>query len=158
MGEIVGSIKGISKAASFLNTPIVSGNVSLYNETNGKGILPTPVIGMVGVIDEVENCLEMNAQDDNTLVIEFLIKRNNFMSKKKIIYEGKAKTILEGPTPDTVIQYFKDDATLIIQISAKAIPIPPSDTSLHASIKFKSARFKINLPCFNSSLPFQLIE
>ena len=33
------------------------------------------------------------------------------MSKKKILYEGKAKTILEGPTPDTVIQYFKDDAT-----------------------------------------------
>ena len=69
MGEIVGSIKGISKAASFLNTPIVSGNVSLYNETNGKGILPTPVIGMVGVIDEVENCLEINAQDDNTLIV-----------------------------------------------------------------------------------------
>ena len=69
MGEIVGAIKGISKAASFLNTPIVSGNVSLYNETNGKGILPTPVIGMVGIINEVENCLGLNAKEGNHLLV-----------------------------------------------------------------------------------------
>ena len=69
MGEIVGAIKGISKAASFLNTPIVSGNVSLYNETNGKGILPTPVIGMVGIINEVENYLALNAKEGNHLLV-----------------------------------------------------------------------------------------
>ena len=63
MGEIVGAIKGISKAASYLNTPIVSGNVSLYNETNGNGILPTPVIGMVGIINKVENCLGVNSEE-----------------------------------------------------------------------------------------------
>ena len=69
MGEIVGSLKGISEAASFLSTPIVSGNVSLYNETNGKSILPTPVIGMVGAIDEVENSLEISAKLDNVLIV-----------------------------------------------------------------------------------------
>ena len=69
MGEIVGAIKGISKAASFLNTPIVSGNVSLYNETNGKGILPTPVIGMVGIINEVENYIGLNAKEGNHLLV-----------------------------------------------------------------------------------------
>ena len=69
MGEIVGAIKGISKAASFLNTPIVSGNVSLYNETNGTGILPTPVIGMVGIINEVENYLGLNAKEGNHLLV-----------------------------------------------------------------------------------------
>jgi len=69
MGEIVGSIKGISSAASFLNTPIVSGNVSLYNETNGNGILPTPVIGMVGIIENIENSLEINAKEGNTLLV-----------------------------------------------------------------------------------------
>jgi phosphoribosylformylglycinamidine synthase len=76
MGEIVGSIKGISQAASTLNTPIVSGNVSLYNETNGQGILPTPVIGMVGIIDEVENCLGISAENNNTLII--LGQKQNF--------------------------------------------------------------------------------
>jgi phosphoribosylformylglycinamidine synthase len=76
MGEIVGSIKGISQAASTLNTPIVSGNVSLYNETNGQGILPTPVIGMVGIIDEVESCLGISAENNNTLII--LGQKQNF--------------------------------------------------------------------------------
>ena len=52
MGQIVHSIKGISEASLKLNMPVISGNVSLYNETNGKAILPTPVIGAVGVIDE----------------------------------------------------------------------------------------------------------
>ena len=76
MGEIVGSIKGISQAASTFNTPIVSGNVSLYNETNGQGILPTPVIGMVGIIDEVESCLGISAGNNNTLII--LGQKQNF--------------------------------------------------------------------------------
>ncbi|MDG2458392.1 MAG: phosphoribosylformylglycinamidine synthase subunit PurL [Alphaproteobacteria bacterium] len=76
MGEIVGSIKGISQAATTLNTPIVSGNVSLYNETNGQGILPTPVIGMVGIIDEVESCLGISAENNNTLII--LGQKQNF--------------------------------------------------------------------------------
>lgn len=53
MGQLVGCIKGIGEAARALDFPIVSGNVSLYNETNGQGILPTPTIGGVGVIDDV---------------------------------------------------------------------------------------------------------
>ena len=50
MGQFVGAIKGIGAAVSALGMPIVSGNVSLYNETDGKGILPTPTIGAVGLI------------------------------------------------------------------------------------------------------------
>ena len=54
MGQIVGAIKGIGAACSHLNYPVVSGNVSLYNETNGNAILPTPAIGGVGVIDDLD--------------------------------------------------------------------------------------------------------
>ena len=50
MGEFVGAIKGIGEAVAALDMPIVSGNVSLYNETDGQGILPTPTIGAVGLI------------------------------------------------------------------------------------------------------------
>ncbi|TPL01288.1 MULTISPECIES: phosphoribosylformylglycinamidine synthase subunit PurL [unclassified Mesorhizobium] len=50
MGQLVGAIKGIGDACRALGFPIVSGNVSLYNETNGRGILPTPTIGGVGLI------------------------------------------------------------------------------------------------------------
>ncbi|APX84519.1 phosphoribosylformylglycinamidine synthase II [Methylorubrum extorquens] len=54
MGQLVGCLKGIGEACLALDFPVVSGNVSLYNETNGVGILPTPTIGGVGVIDDVE--------------------------------------------------------------------------------------------------------
>jgi phosphoribosylformylglycinamidine synthase len=50
MGQFVGCIEGMAEACKALDYPVISGNVSLYNETNGKGILPTPVIGGVGVI------------------------------------------------------------------------------------------------------------
>jgi phosphoribosylformylglycinamidine synthase II len=50
MGQFVGCIEGMAEACKVLDYPVISGNVSLYNETNGKGILPTPVIGGVGVI------------------------------------------------------------------------------------------------------------
>ena len=52
MGQLVQAIKGIGEACKALDFPIVSGNVSLYNETNGRGILPTPTIGGVGLIDD----------------------------------------------------------------------------------------------------------
>ena len=52
MGQFVGCIEGMGEACLALDYPVVSGNVSLYNETNGKGILPTPVIGGVGLIDD----------------------------------------------------------------------------------------------------------
>ena len=51
MGQLVGCIRGIGEACRALDFPVVSGNVSLYNETNGRAILPTPTIGGVGVLD-----------------------------------------------------------------------------------------------------------
>jgi len=53
MGQLVGCLNGIGEAARALDFPIVSGNVSLYNETQGSGIMPTPAIGGVGVIADV---------------------------------------------------------------------------------------------------------
>jgi phosphoribosylformylglycinamidine synthase subunit PurL len=53
MGEIVGAIDGIGEACRALSFPVVSGNCSLYNETNGEPILPTPAIGGVGLIKNV---------------------------------------------------------------------------------------------------------
>ncbi len=53
MGQIVGCVAGMGAACRALDYPVVSGNVSLYNETEGQAILPTPVIGGVGLIDDV---------------------------------------------------------------------------------------------------------
>ncbi len=53
MGQFVGCIQGIGEAARVLEFPVVSGNVSLYNETNGQAILPTPTIGGIALLDDV---------------------------------------------------------------------------------------------------------
>jgi phosphoribosylformylglycinamidine synthase II len=54
MGQIVGCLQGMAEACTSLNYPIISGNVSLYNETNGTGVQPTPAIGGVGILKDVE--------------------------------------------------------------------------------------------------------
>ena len=57
MAQIVGSVKGMGEACKALVTPVVSGNVSLYNETDGEAIFPCPVIGMVGTIADVKKSI-----------------------------------------------------------------------------------------------------
>ncbi|MCG7492233.1 phosphoribosylformylglycinamidine synthase subunit PurL [Thalassobius sp. Cn5-15] len=57
MGQFVGAIKGIGEAVAALDVPIVSGNVSLYNETDGQAILPTPTICAVGLIDQPDHAI-----------------------------------------------------------------------------------------------------
>jgi len=57
MWQFAKGCEGIKEACKNLNTPVVSGNVSLYNETNGEGIFPTPAIVMVGVIDDVQKSI-----------------------------------------------------------------------------------------------------
>ncbi|MCC5965906.1 MAG: phosphoribosylformylglycinamidine synthase subunit PurL [Natronohydrobacter sp.] len=70
MGQFVGAIKGIGAACEALDMPIVSGNVSLYNETDGRAILPTPTIGAVGLIDHVDQIIGgLPEEGDLALVI-----------------------------------------------------------------------------------------
>jgi phosphoribosylformylglycinamidine synthase len=57
MGQLVKSIQGIGDACRALGVPITGGNVSLYNETDGRGIYPTPVLGVVGLIENAEATL-----------------------------------------------------------------------------------------------------
>ncbi|TDL98847.1 phosphoribosylformylglycinamidine synthase subunit PurL [Macrococcus brunensis] len=52
--QLADSTRGMAEACAALNTPVVSGNVSLYNETKGEAIFPTPVVGMVGLIEDIE--------------------------------------------------------------------------------------------------------
>ncbi|SLN47908.1 Phosphoribosylformylglycinamidine synthase 2 [Roseovarius albus] len=69
MGQFVGAIKGIGEAVGALNVPIVSGNVSLYNETDGQAILPTPTIGAVGLITDPETAITDVARDGHVALV-----------------------------------------------------------------------------------------
>ncbi|MEL6640653.1 MAG: phosphoribosylformylglycinamidine synthase subunit PurL [Pseudomonadota bacterium] len=69
MGQFVGAIKGIGEAVAALDMPIVSGNVSLYNETDGQAILPTPTIGAVGLIKTPDRAITGILQDGDVLLV-----------------------------------------------------------------------------------------
>src|SRR5207248_4859502 len=61
-------IDGITEACEALDTPVVSGNVSFYNETDGRGILPTPVIGMVGLIEDTRKTMSPGFKKEGDLI------------------------------------------------------------------------------------------
>ncbi|MAI97510.1 MAG: phosphoribosylformylglycinamidine synthase II [Rhodobacteraceae bacterium] len=69
MGQIVGCIQGISEAAVALSLPVVSGNVSLYNETDGRPILATPTIGTVGLIKSLDDLIRIKANSGDALFL-----------------------------------------------------------------------------------------
>jgi len=69
MGQFVGAIKGIGAAVEALDMPIVSGNVSLYNETDGTAILPTPTIGAVGLISHEDEAITGTASEGDVLLL-----------------------------------------------------------------------------------------
>ncbi|MBX2811291.1 MAG: phosphoribosylformylglycinamidine synthase subunit PurL [Myxococcales bacterium] len=69
MWSLVEAIEGMSQACRDLDTPVVSGNVSLYNETNGRAILPTPTVGMVGLVDDVTKSPGMAFQREGDEVL-----------------------------------------------------------------------------------------
>ncbi len=129
MGEIVGSITGISKAASFLGTPIVSGNVSLYNETNGKSILPTPVIGMIGAMEEVENALEISAKLDNVLII--LGQNDNFESGWVgcSIYQEIINKKYDGAPPSINLEDEKKVIEILLKLNKQKLLTAAHDIS-----------------------------
>ena len=69
MGQFVGAIQGIGAAVGALDMPIVSGNVSLYNETDGQAILPTPTIGAVGLLTSTDDIIGNEVRDGHIAMV-----------------------------------------------------------------------------------------
>jgi len=117
MGEFVECVQGISEASKYLDYPVVSGNVSFYNETKDKGIKPTPSIGGVGLIKNYKNMINMNLKKQGNLIL--VIGKTEGHLEQTIL----AREILsekKGPPPEinlfneknnglTVSKLIKDD-------------------------------------------------
>ena len=71
MGQLVDCIRGIAEACKTLEFPVVSGNVSLYNETNGRAILPTPTIGAVGLLDDFTKSASLTFKAGDEAILLF---------------------------------------------------------------------------------------
>mgnify|MGYP001292991042 FL=1 len=97
MGQFVECIRGMGDACSKLNYPVVSGNVSLYNETNGEGIYPTPAIGGVGLIRDLSNVKTLSLKEDGNFLC-VVGKTANHLGSSKYISIIQSKE--EGGTPE----------------------------------------------------------
>ncbi len=96
MGQLVFAIKGIGEACEALGMPIVSGNVSLYNETHGQAILPTPTIGAVGLLPDQSKTATIGGANDGDTV--FLIG-TEAAHLGQSIYMRECLGREEGPPP-----------------------------------------------------------
>jgi len=69
MGQFVGCVRGIAEACKALDFPVVSGNVSLYNETNGRAIMPTPTIGGVGLLEDFTKSASIAFKNEGDVIL-----------------------------------------------------------------------------------------
>ncbi|CDZ66375.1 Phosphoribosylformylglycinamidine synthase 2 [Neorhizobium galegae bv. orientalis] len=97
MGQLVGAIKGIGEACRALDFPIVSGNVSLYNETNGVAILPTPTIAGVGLLPDWQKMAKIGSANDGDKLIMIGTDGSHLGSS---VYLRDILDTIDGPPPE----------------------------------------------------------
>ncbi|MFC0275987.1 phosphoribosylformylglycinamidine synthase subunit PurL [Enterococcus devriesei] len=95
--ELWTSADGISEACRTLNTPVISGNVSMYNETNGKAIYPTPMIGMVGLIEDLSHITTQEFKQAGDLIYVVGETSNDFNGSE---LQKMQKGLIEGQLMD----------------------------------------------------------
>ncbi|MFZ5709104.1 MAG: phosphoribosylformylglycinamidine synthase subunit PurL [Pseudomonadota bacterium] len=95
MGQLVGAITGIGEACRALDFPIVSGNVSLYNETDGRAILPTPTIGGVGLIGNAGDRIAARPRPGDVAVL--IGETRGHLGQSALLAEAFGRE--EGPPP-----------------------------------------------------------
>src|SRR3989440_5039313 len=92
-------IDGMTEACKAFNTPVVSGNVSFYNETEGRGILPTPVIGMLGLIDDVKRVIQPGFKNPGDFIALLGLTREDLSISEYAAVIGGNPTVREGAVP-----------------------------------------------------------
>ncbi len=100
MGQFVASVRGMSEACSALDYPVVSGNVSLYNETNGVGIPPTPAIGGVGLVPDWTKTADIRLKGDGHMLV--VIGREDGHLGQSIYQQHVTGTFDGAPPPVTL--------------------------------------------------------
>lgn len=110
MGQFVGAIQGIGEACEALDMPIVSGNVSLYNETDGTGILPTPTIGAVGLIEDPSRAITGTAQSGDLAIVIGSTKGHLGRSALLSVAFGRN----DGPPPPVDLEVERRNGTFIL--------------------------------------------
>jgi len=127
MGEFVECVTGISDAAKYLNFPVVSGNVSFYNETKDKGIKPTPSIGGIGLIKNYKNMLTMNLKNEENILL-VIGKTEGHLDQS--IFSRIVLLEKKGPPPEVNLFNEKNNGETILKLSNKNLLVSCHDISI----------------------------
>ena len=127
MGEFVECVQGLGEASSYLDFPVVSGNVSFYNQTKDIGIKPTPTIGGVGLIKDYKDMITMDLKEtDNILLV--IGKTEGHLDQSLF-----ARDILNeknGPPPEINLFNEKNNGETILKLIDKKLIKAAHDVSL----------------------------
>ena len=116
MGQFIETIDGISQACSYLDFPVVSGNVSFYNETNDQSINPTPTIGGVGLIKNLKNMMNKNFKEIGSSIL-VVGKTLGHLYQSEFFIE--VLNFTEGPPPSINLFNEKNNGLSILDITSK---------------------------------------
>ena len=127
MGEFVECVQGITEASKFLNFPVVSGNVSFYNETKDKGIKPTPSIGGVGLIKNYENMISMDLKKEGNIIL-VIGKTEGHLDQS--VFAREIFNEKKGPPPEINLFNEKNNGLAITKLINKKLIESCHDISL----------------------------
>ncbi len=113
MGEFVECLEGMSEACKYLEYPVVSGNVSFYNETKGKGIKPTPSIGGVGLIKDYKKMISMSLKKVDNIVL-LIGKTEGHIDQS--IFATEILNQKKGPPPEINLFNEKNNGETILKL------------------------------------------
>ncbi len=126
MGEFVECVDGIREACEFLNFPVVSGNVSFYNETKSKSIFPTPVIGGIGVINDLKRIVDTKIKKPENLIM-VIGKTIGHIDQSAFLQENFS--IFDGPPPEINLVNEKNNGLAVLKLIKDNLILSAHDIS-----------------------------
>ena len=127
MGEFVECVQGLGEASAYLDFPVVSGNVSFYNQTKDVGIKPTPTIGGVGLIKDYENMVTMDLKEvDNILLV--IGKTEGHLDQS--LFAREILSEKNGPPPEINLFNEKNNGETILRLIDQKFIKSAHDVSL----------------------------
>ncbi len=120
------AVEGIAEACRVLETPVTGGNVSFYNETLGKGVYPTPTIGMVGILEDIKARVTQHFKRPGDLVVLLGENRGHIGGSE---YLEKIHGKVAGSPPTADLEYEKGLHRLLVELTSQRLISSAHDTS-----------------------------
>jgi phosphoribosylformylglycinamidine synthase len=117
-------IDGLAEACIAFDTPVVSGNVSFYNETDGKGILPTPTIGMVGLVEDTRKLITQGFKNEGDIIAVLGITREDLAASEyaqTVLGHTTGQLIANGALPQLDLDQEKLVQETLLQLADKCL-------------------------------------